>query len=66
MASPLHVQVHDFPGRNRAVPSLESRLALFRRRRRLTSLKRVAAMSPVLLGTTLLGLVAFGGIASFR
>ena len=66
MASPLHVQVHDVPGRNQSVPSLESRLVLLRRRRRLTFLKRMAAMCPVLIGTTLLGLAAFGGIASFR
>jgi hypothetical protein len=66
VASPRQIQITDRPARNQAVPSLESRLVQLRRRRRLTFLKRVAAMGPVLVGTALLGLAAFGGIASFR
>jgi hypothetical protein len=46
--------------------SLESRLGLLRRRRRLTFLKRVAAMGPVIVGMSLLLLVGFGGMASAR
>jgi hypothetical protein len=46
--------------------SLESRLGLLRRRRRLAFLKRVAAMGPVIVGMSLLLLVAFGGMASAR
>ncbi|HEY8952599.1 MAG TPA: hypothetical protein VIP78_08585 [Candidatus Dormibacteraeota bacterium] len=46
--------------------TLESRLGLLRRRRRLSFLKQLAAMGPLLLGMSLLLLAAFGGIASFR
>jgi hypothetical protein len=50
----------------RMLPSLESRLIVIRRRRRNTYLKKVAMFSPVFLGTTLVLLAAFGGIAGFR
>jgi hypothetical protein len=46
--------------------TLESRLTLFRRRRRLAVLKRVGTMAPVVIGTSALVLIAIGGIASFR
>lgn len=46
--------------------SLDSKLALLRRRRRLSFLKRVAAMGPVLVGMSLLLLVALGSMASLH
>lgn len=48
--------------------SLESRLGLLRRRRRLTSVKHLlAAMGPVIVGMSLLLLLAaFGAVAGLR
>jgi hypothetical protein len=46
--------------------SLESRLGLLRRRRRLTFLKHLAAMGPVLVGMSFLLLAAFGGMPNLR
>jgi hypothetical protein len=48
------------------LPSLEARLIVIRRRRRHRYLKQVARVSPVVLGTSLVLLAAFGGIAGFR
>jgi hypothetical protein len=50
------------------IPSLESRLGLLRRRRRVSILKQVLTLiGPVLAGTTLLMLlVAFGAAATWR
>jgi hypothetical protein len=48
------------------MPSLEARLIVIRRRRRHRYLKQIAMASPVVLGTTLVLLATFGGIASFR
>ncbi len=48
------------------VLSLESRLALLRRRRRLTFLKRYAAAGPVIVGLSLLLLAAYAGMASLH
>ena len=67
MATPGGVSIHDQPA-NRPLLSLESRLSLLRRRRRITSLKQLLAVSaPVLVGISLLLLLAAGGvIASAR
>jgi hypothetical protein len=46
--------------------TLNSRLGAVRRRRRLTSLKRLLAVGPVFVGTALLVFAAVGGIAGFR
>jgi hypothetical protein len=46
--------------------SLDTRLGLLRRRRRLTFLKRSAAMGPVVVGLSLLLLAAYAGIAGLR
>jgi hypothetical protein len=46
--------------------TLKSRLSAVRRRRRLTSLKRLLAVGPVFVGSALLAFAAFGGIAGFR
>jgi hypothetical protein len=65
MVTQLGTQIRDDPA---SLPSLslESRLGLLRRRRRLTFLKRLVAMGPVLVGMSLLLLAAFGGMASLR
>ena len=60
MASPLHFEVRAM------LPSLEARLVVIRRRRRNRYLKQVAMFSPVFLGSSLVLLAAFGGIAGFR
>ena len=46
--------------------SLDARLGVFRRRRRITYLKRVMSIGPLLAGMSILLLVAFAGTASFR
>jgi hypothetical protein len=46
--------------------SLDARLGLLRRRRRLTFLKRSAAMGPVVVGLSLLLLAAYAGIAGLH
>ncbi|HEY8954041.1 MAG TPA: hypothetical protein VIP78_15965 [Candidatus Dormibacteraeota bacterium] len=46
--------------------TLESRLGLLRRRRRVNFLKQLLTAIPVLLGSSLLLLVAFAGMASSR
>ncbi len=60
-------RIPDYPA---SLPSLSlgSRLGLFRRRRRLTFLKHLlAAMGPVLVGMSLLVLLAaFGAVAGLR
>jgi hypothetical protein len=48
------------------MPSLEARLIVIRRRRRHRYLKQIAMASPVVLGTTLVLLATFGGIAGSR
>jgi hypothetical protein len=48
------------------LPTLEARLIVIRRRRRNTYLKKVAMFSPMFLGSSLVLLAAFGGIAGFR
>ncbi|HEY8797177.1 MAG TPA: hypothetical protein VIO85_04870 [Candidatus Dormibacteraeota bacterium] len=48
------------------VPSLEARLVVIRRRRRHRNLKQLAMASPVVIGSSLVLLAAFGGIAGFR
>ena len=52
--------------RVRMLPSLEARLVVIRRRRRNIYLKKMAMFSPVFLGSLLVLLAAFGGIAGFR
>jgi hypothetical protein len=58
------------PDNPASLPSLrlESRLGLLRRRRRLTSLKHLlVALSPILVGMSLLVLLAaFGAVAGLR
>ena len=46
--------------------TLKSRLGAVRRRRRLTSLKRLLAVGPVFAGAAVLVFAAVGGIAGFR
>lgn len=48
------------------VLSLDERLGLLRRRRRLTLLKRYALVGPVALGLSLLVLAAFAGTVGLR
>lgn len=52
--------------RVRMLPSLEARLVVIRRRRRNIYLKKMAMFSPLFLGSLLVLLAAFGGIAGFR
>jgi hypothetical protein len=67
MATPGGAPIHDQLA-NRPSLSLESRLGLLRRRRRVSLLKQfLAVVGPVLVGMTLLLLLAAGGvIASAR
>jgi hypothetical protein len=67
IASPSEARISDGPARLPS-PSLESRLRLLHRRRRLAFLKHlVATMSPVLVGMSLLLLLAvFGAVAGSR
>jgi hypothetical protein len=46
--------------------SLDSRLSRLRRRRRVTFLKQVVSIGPLMVGISLLLLAALGGMASFR
>lgn len=46
--------------------SLDARLGLLRRRRRLTFLKRYGAIGPVVVGLSLLLLAAYAGMAGLR
>lgn len=48
------------------VLSLDERLGLLRRRRRLILLKRYAAVGPVIVGMSLLLLAAYAGMASLH
>jgi hypothetical protein len=68
MATPWRSPIYDQPANNRPLLSLESRLGLLRRRRRVGLLKQLlAVIGPVLVGMTLLLLLAAGGvIASAR
>ena len=67
MATPGGAPIHDHLA-NRPLLSLESRLGLLRRRRRVGLLKQLlAVIGPVLVGMTLILLLAAGGvIASAR
>jgi hypothetical protein len=66
MVTQLGAQIPHDPA-NLPSLSLESRLGLLRRRRRRASRKRfLASTGPVLVGMSLLLLVAFGGMASLR
>jgi len=67
IATPSGARISDGPG-SLPSPSLESRLRLLHRRRRLAFLKHLlATMSPVLVGVSLfLLLAAFGSIAGLR
>ena len=67
IASPTGARISDGPG-SLPSPSLESRLRLLHRRRRLAFLKHLlATMSPVLVGVSLfLLLAALGSIAGLR
>jgi hypothetical protein len=67
MATPGGAPIHD-QSANRPLLSLESRLGRLRRRRRVSLLKQLlAVIGPVLVGMTLLLLLAAGGvIASAR
>jgi hypothetical protein len=46
--------------------SLDARLGLYRRRRRVALLKRMAPMAPVLMGMSFFLIVAFGGMPGTR
>jgi hypothetical protein len=48
------------------VLSLDARLGLLRRRRRLTFVKRYAALGPVVLGMSLLLLAAYAGMTGLH
>jgi hypothetical protein len=67
IATPSGARISDGPG-SLPSPSLESRLRLVHRRRRLAFLKHLlATMSPVLVGMSLLLLIAaFGAVAGLR
>jgi hypothetical protein len=67
IATPSGARISDGPG-SLPSPSLESRLGLLHRRRRLAFLKHLlATMSPVLVGMSLLLLIAaFGAVAGLR
>ena len=66
MAAPEGARIHDQSSTILSL-SLKSRLGLVRRRRRLSFLKQLLAVSvPMLIGTSLVLLAAVGVIASVR